>query len=76
MCLSGQNILVSGATQSGKTTMLNALLSQARSNDRIVTVEETFELDITARDAVAMQVPASREPERSPCAASLRRHCV
>jgi pilus assembly protein CpaF len=56
MCvLSGQNILVSGATQSGKTTMLNALLSSTRSNDRIVTVEETFELDLSAPDVVSMQ---------------------
>ncbi len=56
MCvLSGQNILVSGATQSGKTTMLNALLSSARPAERIVTVEETFELDLDARDTIAMQ---------------------
>jgi len=56
MCvLAGQNILVSGATQTGKTTMLNALLSATRLNERIVTVEETFELDLTARDVVAMQ---------------------
>lgn len=56
MCvLSGQNILVSGATQSGKTTLLNALLSGARAGERIVTVEETFELDLSARDTVAMQ---------------------
>jgi pilus assembly protein CpaF len=56
MCvLSGQNILVSGATQSGKTTMLNALLSGARPAERIVTVEETFELDLEARDTVSMQ---------------------
>ncbi len=56
MCvLGGQNILVSGATQSGKTTMLNALLSSSRPAERIVTVEETFELDVAARDAVAMQ---------------------
>ena len=56
MCvLSGQNILVSGATQSGKTTLLGALLSVARPGERIVTVEETFELSFTARDAVAMQ---------------------
>ena len=56
MCvLSGQNILVSGATQSGKTTLLGALLSVGRSTERIVTVEETFELSFTARDAVAMQ---------------------
>jgi pilus assembly protein CpaF len=56
MCvLSGQNILVSGATQSGKTTMLGALLSVARPGDRVVTVEDTFELDLTAPDTVAMQ---------------------
>jgi pilus assembly protein CpaF len=56
MCvLSGQNILVSGATQSGKTTMLNALLSATRPAERIVTVEETFELDLSARDTVSMQ---------------------
>lgn len=53
--LSGQNILVSGATQSGKTTLLNALLSSARTGERIVTVEETFELDLAARDVVGMQ---------------------
>jgi len=53
--LSGCNILVSGATQSGKTTMLNSLLSAVRPGERIVTVEETFELDLGAPDHVAMQ---------------------
>lgn len=51
----GCNILVSGATQSGKTTMLNALLSAVPAAERIVTVEETFELDLAAPDHVAMQ---------------------
>lgn len=56
MCvLANQNILVSGATQSGKTTMLNALLSGARPSERVVTVEETFELDLSSPDTVAMQ---------------------
>ncbi|HWR85887.1 MAG TPA: ATPase, T2SS/T4P/T4SS family, partial [Rhodoglobus sp.] len=53
--LAGVNILVSGATQSGKTTMLNALLAAARPTERVVTVEETFELAPPTRDAVAMQ---------------------
>ncbi|TBN57244.1 CpaF family protein [Glaciihabitans arcticus] len=53
--LAGSNIIVSGATQSGKTTMLNALLSSARPTERVVTVEETFELDFGALDRVAMQ---------------------
>jgi pilus assembly protein CpaF len=53
--LAGANILVSGATHTGKTTMLNALMSSARGSDRVVTVEETFELDLDVRDLVSMQ---------------------
>ncbi|MGY6497429.1 MAG: CpaF family protein [Microcella sp.] len=56
MCvLAGCNILVSGATHTGKTTMLGALLAGARPSERIITVEETFELDLDAPDVVAMQ---------------------
>ncbi|QIS41748.1 CpaF family protein [Clavibacter capsici] len=51
----GLSIVVSGATHTGKTTMLDALLSAARASDRIVTIEETFELDPAGRDVVAMQ---------------------
>jgi len=56
MCvLANQNILVSGATQSGKTTMLGALLASGRPSDRVVTVEETFELALAGRDVVGLQ---------------------
>lgn len=56
MCVrADQNILIAGATQSGKTTLLGALLAAARPTERIVTVEETFELDLMAQDVVAMQ---------------------
>ena len=56
MCvLAGQNILVSGATQSGKTTMLNALLAATHPAERVITVEETFELAVGTRDTIAMQ---------------------
>lgn len=51
----GANLLVSGATHTGKTTMVGALLAAADPNERIVTVEETFELDVRARDVVALQ---------------------
>ncbi len=53
--VTGQNILVSGATQSGKTTLLGALLGSAPATDRVVSVEETFELAIGGADWVAMQ---------------------
>jgi pilus assembly protein CpaF len=51
----GLNIIVSGGTQSGKTTMLNCLASSIPSSLRIVTCEEVFELRISLPDVVAMQ---------------------
>lgn len=56
---SGKNILVSGATQAGKTTLLCALLDEISRRERIITVEETFEIRINGVDWVAMQ---TRQP--------------
>ena len=52
---SGLNLLVSGATQAGKTTLLNCLLTAVPAQQRVVTCEEVFELQVAARDVVAMQ---------------------
>jgi len=52
---SGLNILISGATQSGKTTALNALAGCIPPRERVVTCEEVFELRIPVRDVVSMQ---------------------
>lgn len=57
--LNKRNILVSGATQAGKTTMLCALLNESPDSQRIITVEETFEIRIQKPDWVAMQ---TRQP--------------
>lgn len=51
----GLNCLVSGATQSGKTTMLNCLSSAIGPRERVVSVEEIFELQLPLRDVVGMQ---------------------
>jgi len=51
----GLNILVSGSTQSGKTTMLGALASQIPLHERTITIEEVFELQPKLPDVVAMQ---------------------
>lgn len=51
----GKSILVSGATQAGKTTVLNALLDAVPARERIVTVEETFELSLDREDVVGLQ---------------------
>ncbi|MET3808962.1 ATPase, T2SS/T4P/T4SS family [Arthrobacter sp. UYEF3] len=52
---SGLNILVSGATQAGKTTMLNCLAAGIGTRERVVTVEEIFELQFPLRDVVGLQ---------------------
>ncbi len=51
----GKNILVSGATQAGKTTVLCALLDCGSQSERLITVEETFEIRTNYLDWVALQ---------------------
>lgn len=51
----GLNVLVSGPTQAGKTTMLNALAGSIPPRERVITCEEVFELRIAHRDLVALQ---------------------
>lgn len=51
----GLNIVVSGATGAGKTTLLRCLASSVGPRERVVTIEEVFELDLVLRDVVAMQ---------------------
>ncbi|MEV7575629.1 MULTISPECIES: CpaF family protein [unclassified Microbacterium] len=51
----GASVIVSGATHAGKTTMLKALLAACAADQRIITVEETFELAVDGPDVVALQ---------------------
>jgi len=51
----GLNVLVSGGTQAGKTTLLNCLAAAIPPRERVVTCEEVFELKIPLRDVVGMQ---------------------
>jgi len=51
----GLNIVVSGATQAGKTTMLNCLAASIPTEQRVVTCEEVFELQVPLPDVVSMQ---------------------
>lgn len=55
----GLNVLVSGATQAGKTTLLNALAGAVPPRERVISCEEVFELRPAVRDWVAMQ---TRQP--------------
>jgi len=56
--VSGLNVIVAGGTQAGKTTMLSCLLSAVPGRERVVTVEEVFELQVPLPDVVAMQTRA------------------
>ena len=55
----GLNIIVSGGTQAGKTTLLNCLAAAIPPNERVITVEEVFELRVPLPDVVSLQ---TRQP--------------
>jgi pilus assembly protein CpaF len=57
--LAGLNILVAGGTEAGKTTLLNALCAAIPARERVITVEEVFELRVPLPDVVALQ---TRQP--------------
>jgi len=53
--VAGLNVLVSGGTQAGKTTLLNCLAAAVPARERVITCEEVFELKVPGRDVVGMQ---------------------
>ena len=59
---SKQNIVVSGGTGSGKTTLLNVLSHFIPEGERVITVEDAAELQLTHRNLVRMEArPANIE---------------
>jgi pilus assembly protein CpaF len=52
-------IVVSGGTCTGKTTMVNALSESIPDEERIVTIEDAFELQLANRHTVSLQTKES-----------------
>ena len=67
-----RNLLISGGTGTGKTTLLNAIAAQLPDADRIVVIEDTSEIHLQKRAAPCFRSarkPHSRpSPSRSCCA--------
>ncbi len=50
-----QNILISGGTSSGKTTLTNALLAEMPLHHRVITIEDTAELKLSVPNRVSFE---------------------
>ena len=59
---SQRNVLISGGTGTGKTTLLNALAATIPDDDRIVLIEETSEVVINKRNLVRFEARRAQLP--------------
>jgi pilus assembly protein CpaF len=57
-----QNILISGGTGTGKTTLLNALAARIPDDDRIVLIEETAEIHLNKPNLVRFEARRAQIP--------------
>lgn len=73
----GLNIIISGGTGSGKTTMLNVLSSFIPSRERIVTVEDAAELQLKQEHVVRLETrPANMEGTGEVSIRDLVKNCL
>jgi pilus assembly protein CpaF len=71
------NVLISGGTGSGKTTMLNALSSFIPASERIITVEDSAELKLQQPHVVRLETrPPNIEGRGEITARDLVRNCL
>lgn len=49
-----KNIIISGGTSTGKTTLLNAILKSIDENERLITIEDTAELTPPQRNTLSL----------------------
>ncbi|HEY1066503.1 MAG TPA: CpaF family protein, partial [Pirellulales bacterium] len=71
-CVLGKlNVVVSGGTGSGKTTLLNLLSGYIPSDERVVTIEDSAELQLMQRHVVRLETKPA-EPDGSAPAVPIR----
>jgi pilus assembly protein CpaF len=57
-----QNILISGGTGTGKTTLLNALAAHIPDSDRVVVIEDTAEIHLTKPNLLRFEARRAQVP--------------
>ena len=57
-----QNILISGGTGTGKTTLLNALAAHIPDDDRIIVIEDTAEIHLTKPNLLRFEARRAQVP--------------
>ncbi|MFM0341057.1 ATPase, T2SS/T4P/T4SS family [Paraburkholderia fungorum] len=73
----GANIIISGGTGSGKTTLLNVLSSYIPDHERIVTVEDAAELQLSQPNLVSLEArPANMEGKGAVHIRDLVKNCL
>jgi pilus assembly protein CpaF len=75
--LNRKNIIVSGGTGSGKTTFLNVLSNYIPHNERIITVEDSAELQLSQPHTVTLEArPANMEGKGVVSIRDLVKNCL
>jgi pilus assembly protein CpaF len=57
-----QNILISGGTGTGKTTLLNALAAHIPDGDRVIVIEETAEIHLPKPNVLRLEARRAQAP--------------
>ena len=57
-----RNLLISGGTGTGKTTLLNALAAHIPDDDRLIVIEETAEIHLTKPNVIRLEARRAQTP--------------